>query len=561
MNGWAKRAGRMPGATEAWRPAAAPALVLALALTGCAAGSEAGAEAGSESAGARAGVEGEAGRDAAGTERMDAAMDCAALRGLALGDGTAVVAAAAPAAAEGAQPAYCVAQVAFTGSTLRLEARMPPERWNRRLAFLGGGGFDGLVNTATEPYFSPSILSERYATLATNGGYDAASRDASYFQAAFASDPVKRADFTHLSEHRALPAGRELIARYYGSAPVRSYFEGCSMGGHDALVQAQRYPEDFDGIVARAPAGNAVGLMLQFHRIAVRMAVPEQVPGPAQRTLLARAVLAQCDALDGLEDGIVSRPEACAFDPRSLLCGTAGAPAEACLSEAQLATVEAIATPMATADGRWTHAGYPYGGEDSPKGWGEYAWPNPALGGVTLQGLFSDGFLRAFVVGDPAFDTAQWDAGRWSAQLDAVGAEFNAVDPDLAPLRARGAKLLLWNGTTDSSVSARETVRYYRQVVETIGQAAADEVVELFLAPGVGHCSGGPGADRADLLAALAQWVEREVPPSRQGLQATRMETAEAPAQVRPLCKYPAWPRYRGDGDGGDAAGFECAAP
>jgi len=418
-----------------------------------------------------------------------------------------------------------------------------------------------MIMSATEPYYSPSIRSERYATLATNGGYDAAARDAGYFQASFAYDPVQRADFTHLSEHRALPVGRELIAHYYGSAPVRSYFEGCSMGGHDALVQAQRFPQDFDGIVARAPAGNVIGLMLQFHRIARRMAVPAHVPSPAQRARLAREVLAQCDALDGLQDGIVSRPEACRFDPALLQCpADAGADAD-CLTAAQLATVETVTTPMSTPDGHWRHLGYPFGGEDSPKGWGEYLWPNPALGGASLQGLFSDGFLRAFVVGDPDFDTVNWDAARWSAQLDAVGAAFNAADPDLTALHARSGKLLLWNGTTDTSVSARETAQYYRRVVETMGQEKADQTVELFLAPGVGHCAGGPGADRVDLLAAMVAWVERGVPPSRQGLQAHKGDApAEAP-MTRPLCRYPEWPRFRGSGDGRAAADFECVAP
>ncbi len=534
-------------------------LPLMLVLAACGARQEDGA--GGEGDAAQTGSDA-ATSAAVDPQRIDAAMDCAALQGLALGNGEAMVAEAAQAEEEeAAHPAYCVAQVRFAASTLRFEARLPVRGWNRRLAFLGGGGFDGMIMSATEPYYSPSIRSERYATLATNGGYDAAGRDARYFQAAFAYDPAKRADFTHLSEHRALPVGRELIARYYGSAPVRSYFEGCSMGGHDALVQAQRFPQDFDGIVARAPAGNVVGLMLQFNRIAGRMTVPAQVPGPAQRARLAREVLAQCDALDGLEDGIVSRPQACGFDPETLRCGLDAGPDADCLTDAQLATVAAVTTPMATPDGRWRHAGYPFGGEDSPKGWGEYVWPNPALGGATMQGLFSDGFLRAFVAGDPDFDPRDWDPARWSAQLDAIGAEFNADDPDLAPLHARGGKLLLWNGTTDTSVSARETVRYYERVVETIGREAADQTVELFLAPGVGHCSGGPGADRVDLLAAVAAWVERGVPPSGQGLRARKGDAPDTAPMTRPLCRHPEWPRFRGPGDGRDAADFECAPP
>lgn len=156
-------------------------------------------------------------------------------------------------AATGVQPEYCVLTASFQGSSLRFEARLPTSGWNGKLAFIGGGGFDGALPSAADPQFSASIFSERYATIGTNGGYDYPGvRDAGYFAARFAADPAKLLDFTQQSEHRALPPGKELIAAFFGSGPARSYFEGCSMGGHDALMLAQRFPEDFDGIVARA---------------------------------------------------------------------------------------------------------------------------------------------------------------------------------------------------------------------------------------------------------------------------------------------------------------------
>jgi feruloyl esterase len=188
------------------------------------------------------------------------------------------------------------------------------------LVFLGGGGFRGALFEPDRPFFSASVRGDRYATMVTNGGYDYPTRDAGYFQANFAFDPVKLADFTYLSEHRALPFGKELIRKFYGAAPSKSYFEGCSSGGHDAMMLSQRWPNDFDGIVARAPAGNFIGLHMQFNRIAKSVRNPAGMLNPAKQTLLAKAVLAKCDKLDGLEDGIISKPAACGYDPTELRC-------------------------------------------------------------------------------------------------------------------------------------------------------------------------------------------------------------------------------------------------
>lgn len=497
--------------------------------------------------------------DAAQAQAASPAQRCAALVDGVLGAGAAQVTDATLVPASAPQPEHCLMHVRLADSSLRLEARLPTAGWNRKLVFLGGGGFDGMFTAPNQPYLSASIRAERYATIATNGGYDFPGPfGPDYFKAAFAYDPRQLVDFTFQSEHRALPFGKALIAKYYGTAPERSYFEGCSMGGHDALVQAQRFPDDFDGIVARAPAGNIMGLMLQFQRIGSRTRQPGASLGAAEQALLAKAVLLQCDRLDGAADGIIADPARCAFDPAPLRCPGGADAGDTCLSDLQLATVAMITAPTATADGAWSHPGYPWGGEDSAKGWGEYMWPAAALGGASLQALFSDGFVRSFVTRDPAFDTATWRADEWRASLDLVGSLFNADDPDLSALHAKGAKLILWNGTTDSSVSVRDTVRYYERVVAALGQAQADASVELFLAPGVGHCFGGAGPDQVDLLRALDAWVERGTAPSAQDLVLRKLDAAGATLSSRPLCKYPAYARYRGTGDINDARHFDC---
>jgi len=465
---------------------------------------------------------------------------------------------AAVVAASGPMPEYCVVQVKMNDSALRFEARLPIVDWNARIAFLGGGGFDGNIATATAGYHSPSILSEHYATLATNGGHDAPAQ-ADYFKAEFAYDAVQLADFTYESEHRALPVGKELIQAFYGRPAQRSYFEGCSMGGHDAMMEAQRYPDDFDGIVARAPAGNIMGLFMQFNRIATQLHDPAAQLNAAKQTLLAQAVLAQCDDADGVADGIISKPAACHFDAQPLRCTGGADTGDTCLSDKQIATVEAITTPIASADGDWSHTGYFFGGEDSPNGWGEYIWPNPALGGASLQGLFSEGFIRSFITRDPAYDTTTWSADDWPAQMSLVGSMFSAADPDLSGLRGSGAKLIIWNGTLDTSVSPKDNSAYYDRVVDTLGQSATDEVVELFLAPGVGHCLNGPGPDKVDLLKAVVTWAEQGTAPSAQNLVHRKLDASGATTMSRPVCKYPAFPRYNGTGDKNDAASFTCA--
>ncbi len=185
----------------------------------------------------------------------------------------------------------------------------------------------------------------------------------------------------------------------------------------------------------------------------------------------------------------------------------------------------------------------------------------PRLGGNSLQSLFSDGFIRAFVTRNRNYDTSQWDPARWSSRLSGIGAMFQAFDPDLKRFAASGGKLILWNGTTDSSVSARDTARYYRRVVDALGRAKADRTVELFLAPGVGHCFGGPGPDQVDLLEALAAWDENSRPPSRQKLLLEKLDDTGAVVMRRPMCRYPTYPHYDGAGDPTDAESFACATP
>lgn len=452
---------------------------------------------------------------------------------------------------------YCVLTLALEGSRLRFNAWLPTEGWNHRMAFIGGGGFDGfLLDEELTLVMSPSIVSEGYAMVSTNGGYDRPDslNPLVYFEAEFATDPEALADFMYRSEHKVLPLADEVMQHFYGTTPEYRYFEGCSMGGHDAMLLSQRYPEDFDGIIARAPAGNILGLLLQFHRVGSYLRNHDAELDEAQRAMIAEAVMAECDARDDLQDNMIAWPGECRVDTAAMVC--AAGQTTTCLSPEQAELVRIATTPLDVNNLEFTHPGYPLNGIDQPAGWGDYIWPR--LMGYSTQMLFAQGFVRAFVTRDAEYDAWQWNPEGWLPRLREIAADYQAVDPDLGRFHQAGGKLILWNGMLDASVSSLETAAYYDAVVASLGQQAADESVELFLSPGVGHCKDGPGPDRADLMAALATWVEQGQPPSNQKREAFGLDDDGAINRSLPLCKYPAFPRYVG-GDRDLAASYVCA--
>ena len=443
---------------------------------------------------------------------------------------------------------HCSVMVQANDSALKVGIHLPTE-WNGRMLQQGGGGFKGGSGVPS----ATSAAADGYALVASNGGHDAADNA----NAQFASDGVKLTEYTYLAEHRAASFGKAVIQKFYGEVARRAYFEGCSTGGHDAMMEAQRYPQDFDGIVARAPAGNFIGLYLQFNRVSTAIRAPGGMLNAQKQKVLADAVLSRCDSLDGLADGIVSNVAACHYEPQSLRCAGGTDTGDTCLSDAQLKTVEAITTPMTTRDGRWSHPGYQYGGENHPAGWGSYIWPRAGEG--SAQQSFSDQWVRGFITGDPSYDPTTFDPNQWLGALRLLGNQWQAFNPDLSAFQARGGKLIMWAGTTDTSVTPRDTARYHDMVVEKMGQANTDKTLETFLAPGVGHCGGGVGPDTVDLLQALSTWVERGTPPSEQGLTLRKLAQDGTATVSRPMCKYPSYPRYNGTGDPNVAASFTCS--
>jgi hypothetical protein len=467
---------------------------------------------------------------------------CEALAGRSVGDAT--VTRATLVAALDTLPEYC--QVLGTlPPALDFELRLP-SAWNGRTVYGGGGGFDGVIFPGDE------YTEQGYASIASNGGHAGTP-----LEGAFALDPLKRDDFTMMSVHRVLPVAQALIRERYGRASQRTWFEGCSNGGREGLIAAQRWPEDFDGIIARAPGYNFTELMLTFHHHAQQLARPGALPSDAKLARLGQAELDACDAKDGLADGILAHP-VCDFDPGVLQCP--GDTRADCLTPEEVASARMLAAPYLVV-GRRYHEGSPPGGALEPGGWA--IWRTQEGGVETSAGaLFAREFIRYFITRQPTLDPRAFQLTDWQRRADIVSSELSANGVSLERFRAHGGKLILWHGSADGVISVRGTAAYYAQLVETAGgQREADSFVEYFPAPGVHHCGGGVGADRVNLLPALEAWVERGVPPSQAGLVATRREATGAPGLSRPLCKAPLYPRYDGKGDPAQATSFSCVAP
>ncbi len=500
------------------------------------------------------------GGDGSSTPPTSAAQACANVAGQTMVG--AVNLTAAVVAASGVAPTYCKVNGTIPPS-LNFEVRLP-DKWNGKLYYEGGGGFDGSIPPIDG--LPTTALNKGYAVAASDSGHQGSVVDAS-----FALDPYARELWGSQSVPTVMSTAVELVTSTYGSRPTRSYFEGCSNGGREGLMAAQRSPNLFDGIVARAPAYNIVGFFGAWNKTNKAQAAPGGQLTTAKVATLAAAVRATCDGLDGVVDGVVSNLTACAaaFDPLVLRCVGGADAGDTCLSDAQLAAVHSRIDPATFGTSplypTYTNAGaYFTGNEDDPGAWAQWI-----SGGGNfrngLQFLLADSFVKYYLARDPTVDSvtyAPYDQD--AAALFAASTEADATKTDLSSFRDSGGKLILWQGGADSAFSPRSTEAYYTGVVTAMGgQAQADAFVRSYVAPGVNHCGGGPGADTSDLLEALDQWVTASTPPAT--LSATKLDATGAVAFSRPLCQYPQYPRYTGPAGNAtavaSASNYTCTAP
>ena len=447
-----------------------------------------------------------------------------------------------------------------TEPAVAFEVWLPTEDWNGKFHVSGNGGMAGVISYGA----MAGALRRGYAAASTDTGHVRPGTGG--FDASWAiGRPDLVEDFGHRALHVTAENGKAITAAFYDRPPRYSYYVGCSKGGQQGLMEAQRYPDDFDGIVAGDPANDwtrfYAGAHLWYAQATLREA-GSYLPR-AKLPALAAAVNAACDTLDGLADGVLDDPRACRFDPAALTCPD-GEDHDGCLTPPQVRAVKDIRAGSRDAAGEVIFPGLVPGGENGPGGgWG--SWVTGREPFTSLHWLAADGFFKYMVFEDPDwnFRTFDYDADLAFA-LDKVGGALDSASPDLTRFRDGGSKLLVYHGWSDPDISPLGSIDYYENVLAAAGGEAGGRALSetqaffrLFLVPGMGHCSGGPGYNRVDPLPALERWVEDGVAPDT--ILATRVEDEEV-VRSRPICAYPAASAWDGAGDPDDAASFRCVA-
>lgn len=435
------------------------------------------------------------------------------------------------------------------GSEIETEVWLP-QTWNGKFVGTGGGGFSGGLGAA--PVILNAHVAKGYAAAATNVGHpDSEGARWAYRQ------PVKLVDWAHRGNHVTAQFAKALIAAHYGKPARRAYFHGCSNGGRDALMEAWRYPQDYDGIVAGAPAAPWTRDMTAFAWNARALDGPPAVKfTPAKLKLVTDAVIAKCDVLDGVKDGLLEDPGACRFNPGELQCKASGGD---CLSGEEVEALRAIYQGPRTRDGRQISAGFPPGHET-------VEWANWITNPNSAQRGFATEFFRWMVHADEVWTLDRFDIDRdYALAVRRMRPIVDSDKPDLGPFHRHGGKLVLYHGWADAALPPGNTVDYYEALTKRGGAAAAQ--TRLFMAPGMGHCLGGAGPSLVDWVGALDRWVDAGQAP--ESVIATRPESGLAAfvglptktLQSRPLCAWPKRARWTGSGSTDDAANFTCVGP
>ncbi len=424
-------------------------------------------------------------------------------------------------------------------SDIKIEVWLPQSGWNGKFQAVGNGAFNGTIGYAAMAV----ALSRGYATASTDTGHVGGGARWAL------GHPEKVIDFGWRAVHEMTVTAKKIVASHYGAAPRFSYFNGCSAGGRQAMKAAQRFPADFDGIVAGAPGLDWTARAARAAQVAQVLEVDESARLlQPQKQVLHRAVVQACDALDGVKDGLLADPKRCTFDPGALQC--TASKTTGCLTSTQVETARLIYSDVSNPQSKREITGLARGSE---LGWTDLGWTESAR----ATGLDQFRFL---VYGDP-----NWNIQKFNFESDIVRAEaadantINALDPNLKPFIDRGGKLIQYHGWSDPQISPRNSTQYYSRVLETLGGAGKiDSSYRLFMAPGMGHCRGGEGPNTFDMVAALEAWVERGQAPNQ--ILASHA-TDGVVDRTRPLCPYPQTAVYKGSGSIDEAANFECRTP
>jgi hypothetical protein len=454
-----------------------------------------------------------------------------------------------------------------------------PTAWNGKALMFGGGGFNGTIRdpAGNIPHWapdSPAPLARGYATFNSDSGHQAAGRYTGLhasLDGSFGLNDEALDNFAGDFIKKTRDAAVHLIRLRYGADPARLYIAGGSAGGREALRAVTSWPRDFDGAIAWYPGWNTVAQTLQYGRITRALAAPGAWPSPGKRRLLYEAVMEACDAKDGARDGIIANPAACRYSPAALRCPGGADRGDGCLSDAQLRAFDTYASPLVLT--------YPLAGGDTQyPGFNVYAGVDTA-GGNPIASLLAlnseppvhpaslnmpyfsqywDMWMRYFVAGDATLNPLSVDPrnpGIYQKRIAWLSGVQDVHQFDLTAFRNRGGKLLIAHGTADSMASPRASADYYRRLVAAMGTPAVKSFVRYYEIPGFGHVFGTAFTAAWDSLSALEQWVEQGAAPSGQVVVDINAATR---GRTRPLCEFPAWPKYEGAGDVNAAASFRC---
>ena len=457
-------------------------------------------------------------------------------------------------AATDALPAHCRVR-GVINRAIRFEVTLP-EEWNGRLMFEAVGGLAGVIGDTT------SLLARGFAQASTDTGHELAEGNA------FMQQPEALIDYAYRGVHLATLASKRVIAEYYGRDVEHSYLKGCSNGGRAAMLEAARFPADYDGIIAGAPAfwfQEFIAWMVAVGR--------KQAANPLDRAalqVLDDASRNACDAMDGVRDGVINDPRLCAVDVDALVC--AAGESEGCLSAGQAETARFIYGDMHDAEGNLLSPGVPPGAEAAGD-WGGWILPNETLaGGGTIVGDLIPEMLTFLMRHDPTFELAAFDPVADHDRLTDPLTPLDLRTADLSEFRDRGGKLLIYQGWNDFPLRPQRAIAYLEEVEEAMdGPAATADFFRMFMVPGMVHCAGGPGAWQTDYTDPIVKWREDGEAPERivathpgpMGLDHLDAEavTGQTRSFTRPLCAYPELAQYDGEGDPDDEASFTCAAP
>jgi feruloyl esterase len=447
-------------------------------------------------------------------------------------------------------PAFCRVQATLTptaDSDIKVEVWLPAEGWNGKYVGIGNGIWAGQLSLSQ----LGAPLSRGFAAATTDTGHSGSGLDAAWA----VGHPEKLVDFGHRAVHLMTVTAKQAIAAFYEREQTLSFWDSCSTGGRQGLMSAYRYPDDYDAISAMAPANPMTDLMTQSmwaNWVNKRSEGAQLDPG--KLGLVHQAVLQQCDALDGLADGVVGRPDACSFEPATLVC--AAGSSDNCLSAAQAEAMQAIYDGVRGNDGTQLLPGWPRGAEMQL---------TALVMGPTPFPVAMSYFQQLMHEGDAGWDWLQMD---WSAEMAAsrsYGADIlNVPAAGLDAFFARGGKLLLSHGWNDGLIPASNTLAFYGELTNTLDAATQAEQLRLFMAPGMEHCSGGEGPNSFDTLGTLDAWAASGQAPDL--IVATRLgspmpNAPQLPPMSRPLCAYPQVARHDGSGDTAVASSFSCVLP